>query len=584
MRSRLEATSGWRLGLVAAALLLAACAQREATAPAVESTGEPVAGGRLVAALRGEPQTLNPVTAVDRPSLLVVHRLMTDLLHINRATQEVEAALADSWEVSEDGLTYRLSLRRDVRFSDGEPFDADDVVFSFRVYLDERMAYGGRAMLLVGGRPIEPRKIDSHTVEFVFAEPAAAGLRFFDDVAILPEHRLAAAYEEGRLAEVWGAGTPPEEIAGLGPFRLREYRSGERMVLERNPHYWRIDEAGTRLPYLDELVLLFVATEDAQVIRFKAGETDVLDRISPSNYVELARDGEAAPYRMHDLGAGLSYVFLTFNQNEHVEGASPELRRRQVWFRNPTFRQAVSAAIDRDAVVRLAYRNLATPLWSFISPGYRYWFNEQVPRPGRSLERARQLLSDAGFSWQPEEILRDPAGQPVEFSIISGSSNSQRMQAATLIQEDLRQLGMKVTVVPLEHRAVVNRLLNTRDYDACLMELGGGDPDPNPHLNTLLSDGPLHVWRLGAPERATAWEAEIDRLMREQRSVMDAAERKRLFDRVQVIMAENMPLVAIASPHVLAGGKRSLGNFEPAVMLPHALWNVEELYWREPAT
>ena len=569
--------------MAAAALLLAACAQEEATAPAVETTAEPVAGGRLVAALRGEPQTLNPVTAVDRPSQLVVHRLMADLLHINRETQEVEAGLADSWEVSDDGLTYRLSLRRDVRFSDGEPFDADDVLFSYRVYLDEAMAYGGRGMLMVGGRPIEPRKIDSHTVEFLFAEPAAAGLRFFDSQAILPEHLLAEPYEQRRLAELWSPGTPPDQIAGLGPFRLREYRSGERLVLERNPHYWKRDQAGRQLPYLDELVLLFVASEDAQVIRFKAGETDVLDRINPSNFTELARDAESAPYRMHDLGSGLSYVFLVFNQNEAGEEQTAEERRRRGWFRQPAFRQAVSAAVDRAAVVRLAYRNLATPVWSNISPGYKYWFNDQVPRPGRSVERARELLAEAGFGWRDENVLVDPSGEPVEFSIISGSSNSQRMQAATLIQEDLRQLGMKVTVVPLEHRAVVQRLLQTRDYDVCLMELGGGDPDPNPRLNVLLSDGPLHLWRLGEPEPATPWEAEIDQLMRRQLSVMDRAERKRLFDRVQVIMAENMPFVFLVSPHVLTGGKRSLGNFRPAVMQPHTLWNVDELFWQGAA-
>ena len=561
-RTRLEATPGWRSGLAAAALLLAACAQKEAPAPAVETTTEP---------------------AVDRPSFLVVNRLMADLLHINRGSQEVEAGLAESWAVSEDGLTYRLSLRRDVRFSDGEPFDADDVLFSYRVYLDEKMAYGGREMLMVGGRAIEPRKIDSHTVEFVFAEPAAAGLRFFDSVAILPEHLLAEPYEQGRLAELWAPGTPPDQIAGLGPFRLREYRSGERLVLERNPHYWKRDEAGRRLPYLDELVLLFVASEDAQVIRFKAGETDVLERINPSNFTELARDADSAPYRMHDLGSGLSYVFLVFNQNEAGEEQTAEARRRREWFRQLAFRQAVSAAVDREAVVRLAYRNLATPVWSNISPGYKYWFNDQVPRPGRSLERARELLASAGFGWRDEDTLVDPSGAPVEFSIISGSSNSQRLQAATLIQEDLRQLGMKVTVVPLEHRAMVQRLVHARDYDACLMEIGGGDPDPNPRLNVLLSDGSLHLWRLGEPEPATPWEAEIDQLMREQLTVMDRAERKRLFDRVQVIMAENMPFVFLVSPHVLAGGKRSLGNFRPAVMQPHTLWNVEEIFWRGTA-
>ena len=582
VRSQSRAARRWTLALAAVASLAAACTQRAEQSPADAAEPQSRHGGRLVAALRGEPQTLNPVTAVDRSSQLVIQRMMADLLHINRHSQEVEAALAESWTVSEDGLVYRLDLRRGVLFSDGEPFDADDVMFSFQVYLDEDVGYPGRDLLLVGGRPIEPRKIDSHTVEFVFAEPAAAGLRVFDTLAILPRHKLAEPYARGELAGLWGPATPPEQIPGLGAFRLREYRSGERLVLERNPNYWKVDERGERLPYLDELVLLFVDSEDAQVLRFKAGETDVIERISPGNFAELERAAGEVPYEMHDLGAGLTYVFLVFNQNE-VPGEPPAgLERRQAWFRQRAFRQAVSAAVDREAIVRLAYRNLATPLWSSVSPGYQYWFNDQLSRPGHSPQRARELLAGAGFSWAEDNRLLDPAGEPVEFSIITSSSNSQRSQAATLVQEDLRRLGMKVSVAPLEHRAVIQRLLGTRDYDTCMLELGGGDADPNPQINTLLSDGNLHVWRLGEPEPATDWEAEIDRLMRREISVMARGERKRMFDRVQVLMAENVPMVFLVSPHVLAGAKRSLANFQPAVMAPNTLWNVDELYWRKP--
>lgn len=578
MGSELNATKRWPVVLALA--LAAACSEPRPERPAAELDSGPRPGGRLVAALRAEPKTLNPVTAVDAPSQLVVHRLMADLLHINRQTQEVEPALASSWEVSDDGLSYRLNLRRDVRFSDGEPFDADDVIFSFGVYLDPEVAYGGRDLLLVGGEPIEPRKVDSHTVEFRFAEPAAVGLRVFDGLSILPRHLLEEPYRQGRLAELWGPATAPAEIAGLGAFRLRDYRSGERVVLERNPHYWKLDESGNRLPYLDELVLLFVASEDAQVIRFKAGETDIIENISPSNFAELERTGEGAAYEMRDLGPGLNYVFLVLNQNAASGDETPGLERRKQWFHQLPFRRALSAAIDREAIARLAYRNRATPIWSSVSPGYRTWFNDRVPRPGRSLERARELLIGAGFAFR-DEVLVDGSGEPVEFSIISSSSNSQRMQAATLIQEDLRQLGIQVSVVPLELRTVVQRVLGSRDYDACLMELGGGDPDPNPQINSLLSSGNLHFWRLGEPEPATEWEAEIDELMRRQVTMTDPAERKRLFDRVQTIMAENEPMVFLVSPHVLAGAKRTLGNFRPAVMSPHTLWNVDELYWRE---
>src|SRR5688572_15586424 len=241
-------------------------------------------GGQLVIIERTEPRTLNPIFAIDIPSKDVVSRTMADLIHVNRDTQEPEPALARSWTVSPDGRRFRLLLRRGLRFSDGDAFDADDVVFSFQVYLDEKLASPLRDLLIVGGQPITVRKVDQYTIEVDLAEPYAAAERLFDTVAILPRHLLEKPYAEGRLAQAWGLGTPPDALAGLGPFRFREHVAGQRVVLERNPFYWKRDRAGTPLPYLDRLVFLFVPTEDAQAVRFQAGEADVTTRLSATNF------------------------------------------------------------------------------------------------------------------------------------------------------------------------------------------------------------------------------------------------------------------------------------------------------------
>src|ERR1700689_2158994 len=212
------------------------------------------AGGRLVVALRSEPKTLNPVLGVDEPSREVIRCLSADLIHINRWSLKTEPSLAKSWNVSRDGRQYTLELRRGLHFSDGEPFTADDVIFSFQVYLDEKVDSSQRDLLVVGGKPIVVVKVDAYTVRFELAQPYAAAERLFDGVAILPQHLLEGSYRSGNFSQAWNLSMAPNQFAGLGPFRLKEYVPGQRVVLERNPYYWKQDRNGTRLPYLNEIV------------------------------------------------------------------------------------------------------------------------------------------------------------------------------------------------------------------------------------------------------------------------------------------------------------------------------------------
>jgi peptide/nickel transport system substrate-binding protein len=570
------------------AFLLAA-ALWSASAPAARPSSEAmvsdceigVRGGRLVFTQRSEPKTLHPVFAVDGPSREIIRLMTADLIHINRLSQRTEPALAKSWAVSKDGRRYTLQLRKGVAFSDGHPMDADDVIFTFQVYLDEKLHSPQRDLLLVDGKPVAVSKAGSHVLHFDLPQPYAAAERLFDSIAILPRHLLETAYREGKLAQTWGLTTHPASIAGLGPFRLKSYQPGERIVLERNPHYWKMDRKGNRLPYLDELVVLSAASEDAQVIRFQAGDADVISRMGAENFAVLEREQKARGYRLFDLGPGLEYSFLFFNLNTLEGRALPEIARKQSWFRQKAFRQAVSAAADRSAMVRLAYRRRATPIWGHVTPGNKLWLNRELPSPERSLERARKLLSSAGFRWRTDGALLDPQGSPVEFSIATSAGNAQRLQLATILQADLGELGMKVHVATLEFRSLLDRVLKTYDYEACVLGLGSGDADPNPEMNVLLSSGSSHLWRPGQKSPATEWEAEIDRLMRQQLSAVDRAERKRLYDRVQQILADQLPLIYLVSPNILAGAKETLGNFRPAILDPYAVWNVEELFWRK---
>ena len=578
----------WRLWLgLVLCFVATAAARAPQKPPAGANAGRAEigrSGGRLVVALRAEPKTLNPLVAADAPSRELVGVMHADLVHINRSTQLTEPALAKSWRVSADGLKYTVVLRTGLRFSDGHPLDADDVLFTFRVYLDENVHAPQRDLLIVAGKPIAVRKVDAYTVEFALVRPYGAGERLFDGLNILPRHVLEAAYLEGTVARAWSLNTPANEIAGMGPFRLKEYVAGQRVVLERNPYYWKQDARGTSLPYLDELAFLFVPNADAQVLRFQAGETDAIGRLGAENFAVLSRQAHDAV--MTDSGPGLEYNFLVFNLNEPNEKTSAEQRLHRSWFQERRFRQAVSAAVDREAIVRLVYQGRGAALWGPVTPGNRRWINTSLPHPAQSFDRARELLRSAGFAWKngaDGEQLFDSAGSAVEFSIIVSSSNAERVKMAALIQDDLKQLGMRVQVTPLEFRSLLDRVTQSREYDTCVVGLASFDADPGADVNVWLSSGGTHLWNPSQARPATPWESEIDRLMEEQLGARTFEERKQRFDRVQAILAEEQPMVFLATPDVLSGAKNTVGNFHPAVIEPSILWNVEYLFQRDAA-
>jgi len=575
-----------------AAVVLSVLPLRAATPPAPIASGEELLqgrdagrhGGRLVVALRAEPRTLNPAVANDAASREVIGRMGGDLIHINRQTQLTEPALASSWSRSKDGREYTLTLRKGVRFSDGHPFDADDVVFTFRVMQDEKIGSSNRELLIVGGKPIVVKKVGQYSVRVSLAEPYAAAERIFDSISILPRHLLESAYASGALADSWTLATAASSIAGLGPYRLKEHVAGQRLVLERNPFYWKADSTKKRLPYIDELVFLFTGNEDAQVIRFQNGESDVLGRSGADNFNVLVKDRNARRFQLADLGPSLEYNFLFFNLNDLSRKNLPQVAARQRWFTDLNFRRAVSRAIDREGIAKLVYRGRGVPLWGNVSPGNRLWVNASLPHPARSVAEARAILKKAGYSWRGDGSLVDRQGQRVEFTIATSATSTQRTQMATLIQADLKELGMDVRVVPIEFRALIERVFESFDYDASVFGLGGGDADPNGEMNVWMSSGSNHLWRLGQTSPATPWEAEIDRLMQQQLVTLDVGERKRLYDRVQAIIGENQPFIFLATPNVLVGARSDLANFQPSVLDHYTLWNVEQLYFKPQGT
>jgi peptide/nickel transport system substrate-binding protein len=301
----------------------------------------------------------------------------------------------------------------------------------------------------------------------------------------------------------------------------------------------------------------------------------LIDRLGARNFAALQKESGRRGFDMIDSGPSLEYAFLVFN----LGGSPGSDGRRKAW-QQVSFRQAVSSAIDRDAMVRVVYLGRASAMESPVPPGNSRWIDKNLPAPSRSATRARGLLAKGGFKWGRDGALLDDAGRAVEFSILISNSNPQRQQMAAMIQEDLRQIGIRVNVTPMEYRSFLDRIQQQHDFDATIVSLQATDADPNPDMALWLSSGANHLWNPRQKQPATAWEAEIDRIMRRQLVTANYAERKKLFDRVQEIAVEYRPLIALVSPNLLAGARKGLGNFRPAPILPYGLANIEQLYWQ----
>ncbi|MDD5542645.1 MAG: ABC transporter substrate-binding protein [Acidobacteriia bacterium] len=541
-----------------------------------------VRGGRLVVGITAEPKSFNWVTANDSASRQVTYQLMADLVHVNRGTQEVEPALAKSWEVSADGRSYTFHLRQDVKFSDGRPFSADDVVFTYQVFLDPKVNSTQRSLLIIDGKEPAVEKLDAYTVRFTFPRAHGPALRAFDVIGILPRHLLESAYHEGRFSQVWTMAEDIKNIVGLGPFRLKQVVPGQRVVLEANPYYWKVDRDRNVLPYLDELDFEIFPDQNAADLQLVSGPVDLLDKISPDDFEFLKKSSSGGRFTIVDAGASLEYLFLVLNQNSesnpstHKPWIGPEKLR---WFSQVNFRRAVSSAMDRAAIVSLVYHGAAHEIYAQSSPGNKFWFNPQVSRYDLNLKRAQDLLLQAGFRVRlTDGALISPSGTRVAFTLTTNADNRERTRICTLLQADLAKLGISVDVRLVEFNALVGELLQTRDYEAALMGLGGGDSDPGGEMNVWLSSGPLHLWHLGEARPAAPWEARVDDLMKLQMSTTSAADRKRAFDEVQKIVSDELPIIPLVSRDILIAAKVRVQNLQPAVMAPYALWNSEQIY------
>ena len=544
-------------------------------------------GGRFTIALPFSPKTLNPIQAGDGFSDNIIRLLYAPLVNLNWLTQEPGPGLAESWSVEPDQKTWTFKLRRGVYWSDGKPFNADDVIFTWNeIMYNPDINKGTYNVFRINGKNFEVTKIDDYTVRVVTPEVFAPFLEFFGTVWILPQHALQDAARERRFLLAYDLRSPPQKIVGCGPFRVKQIDRGTSILLERNPEYWVTDKQGRRLPYFDEILFVFGGGRGTDAILFVNGKSDAYEILRPELLEAFQEEASTnARIRIVELGIGSEREFFWFNQNTNAAPDGKPLVNlvKLKWFRNQKFREAISCSIDRERMAREVYQGRAKAVYDFISTDNRKWNNPNVPRFAFDPARARALLAEIGVQDRTNDgLVEDADGNIVEFNLLSNKGNPARDKAARMIQEDLKKIGIKLNFEPIEFEALRQKVDNTFDYEAALMGLGGGGIDPASQMNVLKSGEDLHQWFPLQKTPSTEWEARIDALMDSQMRTLELAQRKKAFDEVQVILAEQAPMLYTISPLSYAAIRSDIGNLRPSVLTPYRLtWNIEELYFKK---
>lgn len=522
--------------------------------------------------VRVEPRTFNRMVSRDQGADLLSVLMQGRLVRVNRATFELEPWLADRWDSAADGLTHTLHLRSGVTWSDGRPFTSADVVFSMQVATQDPASVLAES-LLVGGKPIQARAPDPQTVVLTFAATSGPGLRLLDNLPILPRHKLEAAVAAGQFASAWNTKTPPEDIVGTGPFVLHEYLPGQRVVLDRNPRYWRQAPDGAALPYLDRIVLDIVPDQNAELLRLQSGVADMMqDSLRPEDFVSTRRLERNGALTIIELGVAEADG-LWFCLKPEVKQKDP----RFAFVRRPEFRQALSHAVDRESFAREVFQGEAVPVWGLVPPGNRLWFSPNLSRYPYDVGRAQALLKSLGLEDRNGNgIVEDTAGTEARFTVITQRGVGAYERGTTVLRDEIAKVGVALDTVPLEYGAMIQRMLAC-DYEAIYMAVTTTDMDPAGNLDLWLSSGSGHYWDLAQKTPNTEWEARVDALMLEQAAALDQDRRHAIFDTVQRVVSENLPVVHFVAPRTYAAHSARLQGVVPAVKRPPILWNADLL-------
>lgn len=539
-------------------------------------------GGSITISESSDPKSFNVMIAQETSSTDILKYSFEGLTVNHGVTTEVIPLLAESWSVADDKVTWTFHLRKNVQWFDGKPFTADDVDFTFnQLVFNPQITSSYKDGLMIEGKEISVEKIDDYTVRMVTPVPYAP---FLSQIAvpIMPKHALESAVASGKFNETWGINTPPKDIVGTGPFKITEYLPAQKIVLQRNADYWRKDTAGNSLPYLDQISIVVVPNQEVELLKFQAGELDVVN-VRGQDYPILKPKEREQNFTIINDGPAFGTSFVAFNQNPGKNGQGKDLvdKKKLGWFTDVQFRRAVAHALDKETIINNVMNGLGYPQIAAMSPAAVTFYNPDVPTYEYDLVKARKILADAGYRDQDGDgVVEDAGGNTVEFDLITNAGNSTRENIGLIVQADLKKIGIKVNFAPIDFNALVTRLTKTYDWEGLLMGLTGG-VEPEGGRNVWVTKGSLHFWNPQQESPATAWEAEIDSLFNVGVQELDAYRRKLIYDRFQHIVAEQLPVIYSALPAYVTAVRNTIGNARPTAYA-RGFHDMAEVYRKDP--
>ncbi len=548
---------------------------------------------RLIVPTPSGPATFN--YPLNQSAYSVFGYMYEGLINENGLTSKLEPGLAESWEVSKDGKKIVFTLREGLKWSDGEPMTTDDIIFSYeKIYFNDKIPSGLKDTLRVGMSRQFPKlkKIDSRQVEFSVAEPFAPFIRYAGGIPILPAHILQESIDntnpdgKPKFLATWGTDTDPKKIVGNGQYRMLSYTPNQRVVLEKNPYFWRKDAEGNAQPYIQQIVWQIIENTDNQLLNFRSGDLDTLD-VQPEVFPLLKREEKRGKYTVFNGGPDTGSVFVCFNLNKGSNAQNQPFVDpiKSRWFTNKEFRQAIAYGINRDAMTNNIYRGLGAPLHSPIPAQSPFYLSPEqgLKTYTYDMHKSKNLLLSAGFKYDSNGELLDSEGNKVRFTLLMAAGKKVREQMATQIKQDLGKLGMQIDTQFLSFNTYVEKLRLTRNWDTYLGGFTGGT-EPHSGYNIWSVKGTLHSFNQG-PQAGEPpikgweiydWEQKIDDLYVKASQELDEAKRKEIYGETQQIIAEQVPFIYMVNPLTFEAVRDRVSGIRYSA-LGGGFWNLYEL-------
>ena len=532
---------------------------------------KPEMGGTLYLSVSDSPQTFNFYGSLDPVCYTVAGQFLNSLVEMHPVTNALQPALAESWEVSSDNKVVTFNLR-DVKWSDGEPFTADDVIFTFENFLMNKFAEGNSiARFTINGELVKFEKVNDRTLKAHLPAPYGPFFTVLSHASIYPEHVLADKIDQddpGSVNSLWTTDTPMNEIVGTGPFVLEDYIVDQKIVMKKNPHYWKEDRWGNKLPYFDKLEYLIV--KDAQVTnaKFMSSEIDYMSLEAADYPVFKQNELDGAPfvvYRAQPTNPTPSPLHLTFNFDAENEDLAKI-------FGNKKFRVAMEHALNRERIIEEVYNTLAVLGGVPVLPSNKAFYNPAIEdlRREHNPEEAERILDELGLVDRDGDGWRDfENGNTVEFVLLV-STYEPHQDAAYIFSEGAKAVGVKCELQIVDGSLRAQKALGG-DFEACLWAFGN-QPDPQLRKAIWSPGYPLYYNHFSAMnpdtkepykdlKNMTAWEKQIHYAFEAGQTAMNPRERKVQYGVWQELYAEYIPFIFICKGMDLMAVSDSIGNF-----------------------